>query len=432
MHLSIRGRHVDAGPPFPPPLLCRSANIITASPYASGAETLIIRTTTALSLHARSGLAMATNDSSLGIPLPAVFPPNHNAGRSVLILVWILFGASTALVAARIYSKIAILTRFATDDVLMSLSWASTLVYSVAIQLSYHYGLGRHYEYLTIQTSFLLLKWAYVAFAFCIVGPLAGRVSFTLYLLSIIGNARHGIRYWLWSLAALQTVMNVTLLTVTYSICGTDVAIIGIPSTTCFQPSPLSRFSLSAGAVNVATDAFLTFAPTLLVLRLKTTSKAKSAAITLLSLSSVAMIAAIYRTIELRTVFLRNNWDFTCKDDVIPYFAAATVEQNIIIIAASVPTVAPIFKSLKRRYGSTLSSSNASASSRQLSHDSAEIQHNMAKALGMNMPMLGNSVTITAGRAAKDSQEHILPLQELPAIKTTKQTRIEYIERDDG
>ncbi|KAK1811358.1 hypothetical protein LTR12_014257 [Friedmanniomyces endolithicus] len=391
---------------------------------------------------------MATNDSSLGIPLPAVLPPNHNAGHAVLILVWVLFGVSTALVAARAYSKIAILKRFATDDVLMSLSWASTLVYSVAIQLAYHHGLGRHYEYLTIQTSFLLLKWAYVAFAFCIVGPVAGRVSFTLYLLSIIGNARHGMRYWLWSPVALQAIINIALLAATYSVCGTDLAMIGIPSTTCFQPSPLSRFSQSAGAINVATDAFLTLAPTLLVLRLKTTSRAKFAAITLLSLSSVAMIAAIYRTIELRTVFARNNWDFTCeqprgralrhtsanrgKDDVIPYFAAATVEQNIIIIAASVPTVAPIFKSLKRRYGSTLSSSNASASSRQLSHDSAEIQHNMAKALGMDMPMLGNSVTITAGRAAKDSQEHILPLQELPAIKTTKQTRIEYIERDEG
>ncbi len=39
--------------------------------------------------------------------------------------------------------------------------------------------------------------------------------------------------------------------------------------------------------MNVATDACLTLAPTLLVLRLKTTSKAKLAAITLLSLSSV-------------------------------------------------------------------------------------------------------------------------------------------------
>ncbi|KAK0820108.1 hypothetical protein LTR57_005140 [Friedmanniomyces endolithicus] len=171
---------------------------------------------------------MATNDSSLGIPLPAVLPPNHNAGHAVLILVWVLFGVSTALVAARAYSKIAILKRFATDDVLMSLSWASTLVYSVTIQLAYHHGLGRHYEYLTIQTSFLLLKWAYVAFAFCIVGPVVGRVSFTLYLLSIIGNARHGMRYWLWSLVALQAIINIALLAATYSVCGTDLAMIGM------------------------------------------------------------------------------------------------------------------------------------------------------------------------------------------------------------
>jgi len=102
------------------------------------------------------------------------------------------------------------------------------LVYSVAIQLAHHHGLGRHYEYLTIQTSFLLLKWAYVAFAFCIVGPVAGRVSFTLYLLSIIGNARHGMRYWLWSLVALQAIINIALLAATYSVCGTDLATIGM------------------------------------------------------------------------------------------------------------------------------------------------------------------------------------------------------------
>lgn len=91
--------------------------------YSSGVGILAIRTTTAHSLHAHSSLAMATNDSSLGLPLPAVLPPNLNAGHAVLILVWVLFGVSTALVAARAYSKIAILKRFATDDVLMSLSW---------------------------------------------------------------------------------------------------------------------------------------------------------------------------------------------------------------------------------------------------------------------------------------------------------------------
>ncbi|TKA82578.1 hypothetical protein B0A55_01185 [Friedmanniomyces simplex] len=362
------------------------------------------------------------------IPLPAVFPPNHNAGHSVIILLWTLFGASTLLVAARAYSKICILKRFATDDILMSLSWASTFVCSLTIQLAYHYGLGRHYEYISILSALALLKWAYMAFAFCVVGPLLGRVSFSLYLLNLIGNARHSLRYWLWSLIALQVLFNTGNLIAMYCICGTNLEIIGSPTTTCFHPSPLFRFSQSTGAVNVATDAFLTLAPTLLVFSLKTTQRAKIAAITLLSLSSLAMIAAVYRTLELHTVFAKDIWDFTYS--IIPYVAAATVEQNVIIISASVPTVAPIYKSFVRRYSSALSST--SASSRQMSGDSAEIQHNMAKALGMNMPMLGNNVTITAGRLAKDSQEHILPLAELPAIKTTTHTKVEYAERDDS
>ncbi|KAK4915768.1 hypothetical protein LTR49_016137 [Elasticomyces elasticus] len=174
----------------------------------------------------------------------------------------------------------------------------------------------------------------------------------------------------------------------------------------------------------------LTIAPTILIIKLKTTPRAKVAAIALLSLSSFAMVAVVWRTVEVKTIFAWDNWDFSYN--VILYYVAAAVEQNVIIIAASIPTIAPIYKYLQQRRSTPsmkgLNSTSTSSSTTRLSGDSAYIQHNLANALGMNMPRLGNSVTITAGPQAKDSQEHILPLASLPAIKMTTRTKVEYVD----
>jgi len=57
------------------------------------------------------------------IPLPAVLPPNTNAGTALARLAWVLFGISTALVGARLYSKVFRVKRFARDDVLMLIAY---------------------------------------------------------------------------------------------------------------------------------------------------------------------------------------------------------------------------------------------------------------------------------------------------------------------
>jgi len=64
-----------------------------------------------------------------------------------------------------------------------------------------------------------------------------------------------------------------------------------------------------------------------------------------------------------------------------------------------------------------------------MSGDNAQIQHNLAEALGMRMPGLGHTAVITAGPLARDSEEHILPLSTLPGIKTTRRTdvKVEYM-----
>ena len=93
-------------------------------------------------------------------------------------------------------------------------------------------------------------------------------------------------------------------------------------------------------------------------------------------------------------------------DDMVPYFIASAVELNVVIIATSVPTIGPIFK--KRSSGKGLSSGS---SGKPLSGDSGELQYNLGYALGIKMPKLGNSVTITGGPLARlNSGDDVLPL----------------------
>ncbi|KAK3116673.1 hypothetical protein LTR53_002720 [Teratosphaeriaceae sp. CCFEE 6253] len=176
--------------------------------------------------------------------------------------------------------------------------------------------------------------------------------------------------------------------------------------------------------MNVVTDGALTLIPTLLVLRLKTTSSAKLAVAALLCLSSLAMIAAIVRTKEIDRLF---TFDWDHSHNIVPLYISSSLELNIIIISASIPAVAPIFKHIK--HGTLLSTSTDSSRRRS---DDSEIQHNLAKALGMHLPTLGNTTVITAGPLARDSQEQILiPMSTFPAIKTTTKTevRVDRVDR---
>ena len=119
-------------------------------------------------------------------------------------------------------------------------------------------------------------------------------------------------------------------------------------------------------------------------------------------------------------------------DDIAAYYIASTVEMNVVIIAASVPAIGPIFKRT-RSPGSSIDSGF-----RHLSVDSGdEIQYNVGKALGMHMPKLGNTVTITAGPLARGhDDEDVFPLSPVQPATIKRMMRtdvsVQYMDgRDD-
>lgn len=115
-------------------------------------------------------------------------------------------------------------------------------------------------------------------------------------------------------------------------------------------------------------------------------------------------------------------------DNAALYFYASSFEQSTIMIAAAIPTLGPIYKHIRSKSISKLSAGSSNASqyggvSRQDSAaDKVQIQKNLAHALGIEMPGLGNTVTICAGNErlkSKGSRESVMQLSSIKAIRST-------------
>jgi hypothetical protein len=119
----------------------------------------------------------------------------------------------------------------------------------------------------------------------------------------------------------------------------------------------------------------------------------------------------------------------TALDNAVLFFYASSFEQSTIMIAASIPTLGPIIKHYRARTSSKLSAvsnnslSYGTGSRRSSSADKVQIQKNLAHALGIEMPGLGNTVTICAGGTErlnmKASRESVLQLSSIKATRST-------------
>lgn len=104
------------------------------------------------------------------------------------------------------------------------------------------------------------------------------------------------------------------------------------------------------------------------------------------------------------------------------------------MISASIPTLGPILKHIRNKSGTKFTfpsnsknnSSSLSAAetavSRHSSLGDAQIQKNLAHALGIHMPGLGNTVVISGGKdrlKSKGSRDSVLPLSDIKATTRT-------------
>ncbi|KAL4802185.1 hypothetical protein BDV18DRAFT_164360 [Aspergillus unguis] len=253
--------------------------------------------------------------------------------------IWVEFGVCTLVMALRAYSQFFVLRKFTADDIVMLAAYIVQGIGSALCTASAYYGLGASVHALAYADMKNLLKYAMVAMPFGVVASLLGRISFILFLLSSVTTVHNYRRKLLWVLIGLQVITNVVPCILQYTQCD-PVDALWDPMRLidyCQGATVVMKFGYFQGAFNALTDLLLIIIGLAVILRLKMHRSNKLVLCSILSLSLLAMVAAILKTVQLR---LLNTYEFSREMGIwVIWFLT---EGTIVIITASVPRLRAI------------------------------------------------------------------------------------------
>ncbi|KAL5340223.1 hypothetical protein BJX70DRAFT_361843 [Aspergillus crustosus] len=264
------------------------------------------------------------------------------ANRSWVILAvsWPLFGICAILTLLRIWVRTHIIrSSWGWDDAFIVLAMLCASTNTALATTSAHYGSGQHAadlsEYQRVQST----KFNWLSQGFHVMSTNWGKVSVALFLLRIIDKVKHHRPVVLGGIVFLTIVNSVCVFTI-YGQCSPtarlwDADVEG----TCWEPSVQKNYAFFQGSTSALSDLVLAVYPLFFIWNLQMATKVKVGLGFVLSLGIIAMIAAIVKTINLASLSARADYPW----DTVDLTIWIAVEQYLIIIAACIPTLTPLF-----------------------------------------------------------------------------------------
>ncbi|KAL1968903.1 hypothetical protein VTN77DRAFT_1264 [Rasamsonia byssochlamydoides] len=275
-------------------------------------------------------------------------PPGGDVSlqSSALITIWVLFGITSVVMILRVFAQVKVLRKLGLDDGFMILAWICQAINCALNAVSVCWGIGRHDIYLTPEQYVNAIKYGLLAIPWGALCAMFGRISFIVFLLVFVMSVSYVRKRLLWALIVIQVVFNIPPVIVTFVQCQ-PVSRVWDPFEpgSCWNPAVVEDFGYVQGAVNAATDLCLTVIGAALVASLNVWLCAKISLSVLLSLSIIAMVAAILKTIKIQDAD---------RPDLTYHFASwihwYLAENAIVIITASLPKMRPLFILLRQKH----------------------------------------------------------------------------------
>ncbi|KAK4107818.1 hypothetical protein N656DRAFT_784967 [Canariomyces notabilis] len=268
---------------------------------------------------------------------------SHSLGPAVVAVAWTFASLAILVVGARLYARLRIVRRLSIDDCIILFTLCLGLGNSIFLTISTSWGLGQHLSVLQADPERVMytVKWVYLCEFFSILCPCFGRISFALLLLGIIPPTSTSRRTFLKCIIVVQLVVDVGTVIISFSQCqplegfwNKSIA------STCWPPFVQQYTGFTQGSVCSLIDLILALFPASMFWSLKMQWKQKVALSSLMGLGVFAMIASIVKTVGLRAITATDDLTYEMANLAIWW----TLEANLVLIAASVPTLRPIFK----------------------------------------------------------------------------------------
>ncbi|MCJ1322909.1 hypothetical protein MMC15_008259 [Xylographa vitiligo] len=292
-----------------------------------------------------------------------VAPPGGdvNQGPAILASSWALTTISLITCGCRLYGRLRMTRNAGMDDVVIMVSMFFALLYTILITVAINDGYGRHMYYLG-ENAAPAIKISLIAFIPGIVSVAVPKLAVTCLLIRLLNPGRRHVIV-LYSLS-ISCIIIVALCAVFLWTQCHPIAALWDPSLVpiCWSPTVLVTYSILAGVYSGCIDLYLALWPMYVLYGLKINRDKKLGLCFVLGLGICATVAAFYKCSRLPELY--DVADYTYASGGLSVWSS--VEPNIMIIAANLPTLRPIFLAVTGGQTSTNSKSNAMQGSYKL------------------------------------------------------------------
>ncbi|KAI9653797.1 MAG: hypothetical protein M1831_005664 [Alyxoria varia] len=285
---------------------------------------------------------------------------HEDRGPELLGVLWTFCGLAIIVVALKIYARFRIMKAEGVDDALILLSLAMAIATTSIFTYSVTLGFGRHIWTLDPQDTIKSIKYNYMAVPPQILAYSIPKISVAIFIDRILAPSKIR-RIILYGVPGLQLINGVIAIIVLFKTCTPTASIWdpAVPQESCLPHDPMLGYNYFVAAFTAFTDFFLAIVPIMSFINLQMERSSKIAVSILMGVTAVGGICAIVKTTKLWQ--LNEPIDFTYATGDLTI--TSTVEGDMIIIAACVPTLRPLFKSIKESITSARSSKNQTGSS---------------------------------------------------------------------
>lgn len=291
---------------------------------------------------------------------------NESRGAEINVIGWVFTGIAIATVALKLFARGHLAKNLGWDDFFIFFSMGLSIIATAFVSYAVTLGLGRHSAAVVAESGMdgfaNAAKWQIIAFPFNIGSFSFPNISIAILINNILDPNRFRT-ICLYVMAVMQVVFAMISAVLVFVQCN--------PTAILWDPRPLSEgscwnadifddFTYWVSAYTTMTDIVLAIVPVTVFWKLQMRSSTKVAVCIMMSLTLLSAIVTI-----VKATYLHLFTDHTDPlYDVVPLVLWGLIEQNVVIVAACVPTLRPFF----RKVFTHKSSGNSTGSHLHSSH----------------------------------------------------------------
>ncbi|KAF1842234.1 uncharacterized protein K460DRAFT_358873 [Cucurbitaria berberidis CBS 394.84] len=330
----------------------------------------------------------------------------------ILVVAWVMTGAAILTVGVKLFARVKIVQVVDWADFFICFSLILSIIASSFVHYGVALGFGRHTAAIAaeygVERLFKTAKFQMLGYPFNIGAFSFPNISIAILVCQLLEpNPRR--TFILYGMAILQVIFAVITMTLAFSQCRPTQKLWEktLPGS-CWNPNVLNYFSYWLCAYTTLTDVVLAVVPVRAFWQLQMPISTKVGLCVMMSLTMLSAIVTIIKGTYLP--LFTDTTDPLYKP--VPLVLWGLVEQNIVIIAACIPTIRPFFHRAWKRDTST---GNAySASSDPFANLSTKGSHTGHRRVGSATDVALEDIYNKDDAASQESQQGIIRTVDVP------------------